>query len=102
MTLEVERLEAEAIGYALRLRKEFADALAELLLEVGEPEVTRGVDGAGSSSAEVAMYVYRKDDIVDVIEFHVHEKGIPSGTNQELEEWLRSAFEDVLRRQRGS
>jgi hypothetical protein len=97
---EIDQLEIETIGIARRIREEFTVALSKLHLDSDSPELSRNATPGNAVSSEVTMYIRRDGDIVDVIEFHVHRGGVAVAAPQEIESWLRTTFEDVLRRQR--
>lgn len=50
------------------------------------------------TDSEIAVYFYRRGDIVDVLEFSATRDGAPVGTKSEVERWLSDSVQDVVRR----
>lgn len=99
MTTNTTQLENEMLDLVERVRQEFTPAFAAVRLEVELPKIIRNEPDDGPVSAEIAMYVRRDGDVVDAVEFLLHRNGASVVSADEIESWLRSTFDDVVRRQ---
>ena len=98
--MNTDQFEREVLNAVRCVRQAVSPALSALNLVVQDPELSRTEAKSGAGNTEVAMYIRRAGDIVDVVEFHIYRNGVPAASVEELERWLRDAFDDVLRRQR--
>jgi hypothetical protein len=84
----------------LQLTKDILEATRARLKAAGiasepvELEIT-GTD-SGTRTSEVRVYFRREADVVDVLEFHVFERGKQVVTAAKIKEWLPAQIDSVI------
>ncbi len=63
-----------------------------------QPEVTQSTNEDGTSNSEMALYLQRGGDIVDVLEWDVIRAGEPIVSTTELRSWLRRQLQEAVSR----
>ncbi len=76
-----------------RVLAENAEALARARLRAEQRE--RSSDHTQTES-EISVYLWRDDDVFDVLEFHTIQDGQPVDTREALEAWFRAQLADIL------
>jgi hypothetical protein len=74
-----------------------AGALAEQGLRAVNRGISRGGEGPTYRS-EICFDLFKGEDLVDVVECFLVERGSPVASESEFEAWLADVIADVLRR----
>jgi len=67
-------------------------------ISIMQPEVTQSTNEDGTSNSEMALYLQRGGDIVDVLEWDVIRAGEPIVSTTELRSWLRRQLQEAVSR----
>lgn len=81
---------------------QYSGMLGKAGLTWSKPELVILITSPSKFTAEIKIEFYQNDDLVDIFEFFVCDRGVIKTSENEVRRWMQENIQDVVRKQKAN